>query len=55
VGTPLEQAERQAIREALARFAGNRRQTAEFLGMSVRNLLYKLKKLGLSNRESAGS
>lgn len=46
-GSPLAEAERRTIESALARFNGNRRQTAEFLGMTTRNLLYKLKKLGL--------
>ena len=46
-GSPLAVAERQAIEAALARFEGNRRKTAEYLGMSTRNLLYKLKRLGL--------
>lgn len=45
--SPLVAAERRTIETALSRFHGNRRQTAEFLGMTTRNLLYKLKKLGL--------
>lgn len=40
----LESAEKKALIEALAKFNGNRIQTAEFLGMSRRNLIYKLKK-----------
>ncbi|NLI78790.1 MAG: sigma-54-dependent Fis family transcriptional regulator [Candidatus Riflebacteria bacterium] len=54
-GSPLEVAERQAIRDALARCGGNRRQTAERLGMSVRNLLYKLKRLGITPPVRRGS
>lgn len=46
----LEEAEKKAIVEALARFDGNRVQTAEYLGMSRRNLIYKLKKHDLLSR-----
>lgn len=46
----LEEAEKKALVEALARFDGNRVQTAEYLGMSRRNLIYKLKKHGLLSR-----
>jgi len=46
-GSPLEAAERRIIESALSRFNGNRKQTAEYLGMTTRNLLYKLKRFGL--------
>lgn len=46
----LEEAEKKALVEALARFDSNRVQTAEYLGMSRRNLIYKLKKHGLLSR-----
>ncbi|CAN5469427.1 sigma 54-interacting transcriptional regulator [soil metagenome] len=47
VGTlpTLEEAERMLIGEALRRFDGNRRQTAEALGMSERTLYRKIKEL----------
>ena len=41
---PLENAEKQALQDALAKFDGNREKTADYLGMSRRNLYYKLKK-----------
>jgi DNA-binding NtrC family response regulator len=41
------QAERDAIRAALARADGNRREAAALLGISLRSLFYKLKALGL--------
>ena len=47
----LVAAERRALVDALSRFNGNRVKTAEFLGMSRRNLIYKLKKHGLLNRD----
>jgi DNA-binding NtrC family response regulator len=47
----LAAAERKALIEALARFDGNRARTAEFLNMSRRNLIYKLKKHNLLNRD----
>ena len=47
----LAAAERRALVDALARFDGNRVKTAEFLNMSRRNLIYKLKKHGLLNRD----
>lgn len=47
----LAAAERKALISALARFDGNRVNTAEFLNMSRRNLIYKLKKHGLLNRD----
>jgi two-component system response regulator AtoC len=40
-------AERQAIEAALAAAGGNRSRAAELLGVSQRNLFYKLRKLGL--------
>ncbi len=43
----VEQAERQAIRLALEAASGNRAQAAKLLGISSRNLFYKLKRLGL--------
>ncbi|HNV70014.1 MAG TPA: sigma-54 dependent transcriptional regulator, partial [Candidatus Ozemobacteraceae bacterium] len=52
--SPIEAAERQTIVRALEASRGNRAQTAQLLGMSTRNLLYKLKKydLGGGNRRS---
>jgi two-component system response regulator HydG len=47
---PLAQAEKDALIEALQKFAGNRQQTADYLGMSKRNLIYKLKKHDLLKR-----
>lgn len=47
---PLADAEKKALVAALAKFSGNREQTAEFLGMSRRNLIYKLKKHGLTKK-----
>jgi len=40
-------AERKAILAALEQVSGNRQRAAEFLGVSVRTLHYKLKKLGM--------
>jgi len=40
-------AEGAAIRAALARAGGNRRQAAELLGISVRTLFYRLRRLGI--------
>jgi DNA-binding NtrC family response regulator len=40
-------AERAAIQEALRTASGNRAAAAKLLGISQRNLFYKLKKLGL--------
>ena len=40
-------AERNAIRAALQAAGGNRARAAELLGVSQRNLFYKLRKLGL--------
>ena len=39
----VSQAEQQLIRNALQRTAGNRRQAADLLGISLRSLMYKLK------------
>jgi two-component system response regulator HydG len=47
---PLLKAEKKALIDALARFEGNREETANFLGMSKRNLIYKLKKHELLKR-----
>jgi len=47
IDSPLADAERRTIQAALARFNGSRKQTSEFLGMTTRNLLYKLKRYGL--------
>jgi DNA-binding NtrC family response regulator len=41
-------AEGEAIRAALQRTDGNRRQAAALLGISVRTLFYKLKELGIT-------
>ncbi|MDN5330844.1 MAG: hypothetical protein PWP45_69 [Tepidanaerobacteraceae bacterium] len=43
----LEDAEREAIKEALEKTGGNRNEAARMLGISVRNLFYKLKKYNL--------
>jgi DNA-binding NtrC family response regulator len=51
VEDPLIAAEKQALIDALNKFSGNREQTAEFLGMSKRNLIYKLKKHGLTRNK----
>lgn len=45
---PLENAEKDAIRNALADVNGNRRMAAERLGISLRSLYYKLERHGLS-------
>jgi DNA-binding NtrC family response regulator len=42
----VEEAERQAIRRALAETQGNRSQAAKLLGISRRTLLYRLKRYG---------
>jgi two-component system, NtrC family, response regulator PilR len=48
-GTPLEQrveeVEKRAIREALEKTRGNKTRAAELLGMTFRQLRYKVKKL----------
>jgi two-component system response regulator AtoC len=43
----VEEAERSVISEALARSGGSRREAARLLGISVRNLFYKMKALRL--------
>ncbi|MEW6709219.1 MAG: sigma-54 dependent transcriptional regulator [Candidatus Riflebacteria bacterium] len=48
---PLMLAEKKALIEALQKFDGNREQTADFLGMSKRNLIYKLKKHDLIRKK----
>jgi DNA-binding NtrC family response regulator len=42
-------AERDAIRQALDRFRWNRRKTAEFLGVSYKTLLNKIKECGITD------
>jgi DNA-binding NtrC family response regulator len=43
----VEAAERDAITAALARSAGNRREAAQALGVSLRTLFYKIERYGL--------
>ncbi|SHM03269.1 PAS domain S-box-containing protein [Caldanaerovirga acetigignens] len=43
----IEEAEKEAIKEALEKTGGNRNEAARILGISVRNLFYKLKKYDL--------
>ena len=45
----LENIERTLIKEALDRCAGNRTETARYLGVSFRSLRYRLKKLGIDD------
>jgi len=48
VGVPtMEQAEREAIERALDHYDGNRKRTAEHLGIGLRTLYEKLKRYGL--------
>lgn len=47
----LKHQERETIRKALQQFRGNRRQTAEALGISLRTLQYRLKELDLLIKE----
>jgi DNA-binding NtrC family response regulator len=47
-GDTLIDAEKKVLLEALAKFDGHREKTAAFLGMSKRNLIYKLKKHNLT-------
>jgi transcriptional regulator with PAS, ATPase and Fis domain len=49
--TTLAEVEKAAILDALARNEGDRRKTAEQLGISVRTLQYRLKEYGLARRE----
>lgn len=46
----LVDAEKKALTEALEMFDGNREKTAKYLDMSRRNLIYKLKKHGLTGK-----
>ena len=46
----VEQLERQAIAEALARAGGVQSRAAALLGLTERNLRYKLKKYGIKNK-----
>jgi DNA-binding NtrC family response regulator len=45
----LRDIEKKAICETLERMEGNRRRTAEILGISLRALQYKIKEYGLKN------
>ncbi len=47
----LAQVEKTAILDALARSGGDRRATAEELGISVRTLQYRLKEYGISGKD----
>jgi DNA-binding NtrC family response regulator len=47
----VEQVERQMIREALKRAAGNRSQAARLLGLSRRGLLNKIERYGLKDAQ----
>lgn len=49
-GNVLKSRETDAIIATLQRFRGNRRQTADALGISLRTLQYRLKELGLLNK-----
>lgn len=49
--TILKNFEEEAIRTALQEYCGNRRQAAQALGISLRTLQYRLKELGLLNKE----
>ena len=49
-GTLLEEAERNALLQALRMHGGHREKTAEALGISRRTLQYKLKRFGLNRR-----
>lgn len=44
----LKELEKKAIENALERFGGNRKRTAEYLGISLRTLQYKIKNYGLA-------
>lgn len=50
LSSPLEEAERQALLQALREHRGHREKTADALGISRRTLQYKLKKFGLNRR-----
>lgn len=43
----LKTIEKTAIKEALSKTGGNRKKTAEILGISIRSLQYKIKEYGL--------
>jgi len=47
----LKHREKETICKALQQFRGNRRQTAQALGISLRTLQYRLKELGLLGKE----
>lgn len=49
----LKHREKETIEKALQQYRGNRRQTAEALGISLRTLQYRLKELGLLVKEEA--
>jgi len=49
LGSSLEQAEGELIRQTLERLTTNRREAAAILNISVRSLQYKIKKYGLSD------
>ncbi|GAB4234440.1 MAG: sigma-54 dependent transcriptional regulator [Acidobacteriota bacterium] len=51
--TTLAELERQAILETLRHFGGNRRKTAEALGISLRTLHYRLREYGVSSQAEA--
>jgi PAS domain S-box-containing protein len=48
----LEQYEERIIRQTLLKCNGNKTQTAKTLGISVRNLYYKLEKYGIENNST---
>jgi two-component system NtrC family response regulator len=48
--SPLEEAERNALVQALRMYQGHREKTADALGISRRTLQYKIKKFGLARR-----
>ena len=47
----LKHSEKETIWKTLQQFNGNRRQTAEALGISLRTLQYRIKELGLLVKE----
>jgi DNA-binding NtrC family response regulator len=49
----LKHREKESIMNTLRKFKGNRRQTADTLGISLRTLQYRLKELGLLVREES--
>ena len=50
VGSTLEEAERALILRTLAHLGGNKQRAAEVLGISRRNLYYKLSQYGVEPR-----